>query len=201
MVLSILNGLANAVSDLPVVFMQYYSFQRVMDQLTDLGLFDFILPFLLIFAVIFGVLSYMKMFGDSRGVNVLIALVIGLLAVRWPVYTDFLNIISPKLGIGLVILLVLIILIGLFVPRGAKAVVGWILISIGFIIFLVIMAQTYELLRPAYGGGFLTEDLVGYLILVALLIGVVVAVVVGGSKSQKSVGKKMGDVLEGLWER
>ena len=46
MALSILNGLANAMSDLPVVFMQYYSFQRVMDQLTDLGLFDFILPFL-----------------------------------------------------------------------------------------------------------------------------------------------------------
>ena len=202
MALSILSGLANAASDLPVVFMQSYSFQRVMDQLTDLGLFDFILPFLLIFAVIFGVLSYMKMFGDSRGVNVLIALVIGLLAVRWSGYTDFLKVISPKLGIGLVILLILIILIGLFVPRGAKAVVGWILISIGFIIFLVIMAQTYEILRPAYGGGgFLTEDIVGYLILVALLIGVVVAVVVGGQKSGKNVGKKMADVLEGLWER
>ncbi|MCH7567861.1 MAG: hypothetical protein IIA87_00395 [Nanoarchaeota archaeon] len=190
------------LGDLPVWFMQSYSFQRVMDQLTDLGLFDFILPFLLIFAVIFGVLSYMKMFGDNRGVNVLIALVIGLLAVRWQVYTDFLNIISPKLGIGLVILLILVILIGLFVPKGAKATVGWILVSIGFIIFLVIMAQTYEILSPGYGGGFLTEDLAGYLILVALLVGVVVAVVVGGgSKSGKSTGKKIGNMLEGLWER
>lgn len=197
MVLSILSGLANVASDLPVVFMQYYSFQRVIDQLTDLGLFDFILPFLLIFAVIFGTLSYMKMFGDSRGVNVLIALVIGLLAVRWPVYTDFLNIISPKLGIGLVILLVLIILIGLFVPKRSKAVVGWILIAIGFIIFLVIISQTYERLRPEYGGGFLTGDLIGYLILIALLIGVVVAVVVGSGK--KTGIDKAADVLEGLW--
>jgi len=187
-----------SLGDLPIVFMQSYSFQRVMNQLTDLGLFDFILPFLLIFAVIFGVLSYMKMFGESRGVNVLIALVIGLLAIRWPVYTDFLNVISPKLGIGLVILLVLIILIGLFVPKGAKAVVGWILIGIGFIIFLVIIAQTYNILSPAYGGGFFNDEIIGYLILIGLLVGVVVAVVVG-SQSQKSPVKKIGDALEGLW--
>jgi len=139
----------------------------------------------------------MKMFGENRGVNVLIALVIGLLAVRWPGYTDFLKVISPKLGIGLVILLVLLILIGLFIPKRAKAVVGWILIGVGFIIFLVIIAQTYELLRPSYGGGFLTGDLIGYLILIALLIGVIIAVVVGSGK--KSGVDKAADILEGLW--
>ena len=41
------------------------------------GIFDFLLPFLLIFAVVFGILSTIQIFGKHKGVNVIIAVTIG----------------------------------------------------------------------------------------------------------------------------
>jgi len=151
------------------------------------------------FAIIFGVLSYTGIFGDRGGVHVIIALVLGLLAVRWPVYTDFLNIISPKLGVGLVVILVLVILTGLFTPEGSRAVLGWILLGVGVVIFLIVLGSTYSDLNVyRYGGGFITSELIGYLVLITLLIGVIIAVVVSNGKSEK---KDKVDAIKGLWSK
>ena len=68
------------------------------------------LPFLLVFAVVFGILIQMNIFGKNRGINVIIALVIGFLAVRSPFFTQFYSEIFPRLGVGIVILLSILIL-------------------------------------------------------------------------------------------
>ncbi len=185
------------MGEMPGLFMQYLRFEDIILQLETLGLFDFILPFLLMFAIIFGVLSYTKIFGGKGGIHAIIAFVIGLLAVRWPVYTDFLNIISPKLGIGMVVILVLVLLIGMFIPKDSRAVMGWILMGVGVIIFLIILSQTYSDLNFfGYGDGYLTEELIGYMIIVGLLIGVIVAIVVGNTSGKESKGSKL---LKSLW--
>ena len=157
-----------------------------MLQLQNFGFFDLILPFLLLFAIVFGILSYMKIFGNQKSIHVIIALVLALLAIRFPVFTDFLNLISPRLGIGLVILLVLLILIGLFTPDGSQGTIGWIFIGVAVIIAIVIFAQVYDIMQ--FGGGLgYGSDLIGGIIIIALLIGVIVAVVMGGG-SDKPTG-------------
>ena len=179
------GGLSSLIIDLPIWFMQFVGYQDIIYQLENLGLFDFILPFLLIFAVVFGVLSATKIFGENRGVHIMIALVIGLLAIRFPIYTDFLKIITPKLGIGLVILLALIILTGLFTPKAARGIILWILMAVGFIVFLVIIVQTYSAFTYGYGLDYFSSNLIGYVILIALLIGVIVAVAASGGRKRE----------------
>lgn len=172
------------VSVLSGIFLQGLGFQNVIFQLERLGFYDFILPFLLAFGIIFGVLNYVNIFRGQKGLQALVAIVIGFTATRYPVYSDFLAVISPKLGIGMVILLILILLVGMFIPKAAKGVIGWIMIGIGVLIALVILSQTYSVLGGYYGT-FLDTDLIGWVIIIGLLIGVIVAVVVGNSEKSK----------------
>ena len=90
-----------------------FNIQDVIYQWETLGVFDYLLPFLLIFAVIFGVLSATKIMGDNKGVHVVIALVIGLLALRIGIVQKFFTVLFPRFAIGLAIMVVVIILVGL----------------------------------------------------------------------------------------
>ena len=185
------------VLSLPIWFMQTFRFEDLLFSLENIGLFQFILPFLLIFAVIFGVLSWTNMFGGNKGVHVIIAVVIGLLAIRWSVYTDFLNIISPKLGVGLVIILVLVLLMGLFIPADSQAIMGWVMMAVGVVIAIVIFAQTYS----DFGyGGYVTSDLIGWVVITALLIGILVVIVLGNNSSKPSTSKKLGRLWDSIVE-
>ena len=105
----------------------------ILNQWNEFGIFSYVLPFLLIFAVVFGILQKTKIFGDptdAKGINAIIALSIGALALLNDHVSIFFANIFPKLGIGLSILLTLIIFLALFSPdltkKGLPAI-GWVL--------------------------------------------------------------------------
>ena len=179
------------------LFMQFLGGNNFLYRLENLGFFDFILPFILIFAVIFGVLSYAKIFGDNKGIHSLIALVLGLMAIRFPLYTEFLNVISEKLAIGVVILLGVIILIGLFTTKQSNAAWGWILITVAVIILFVISFQTANYF--GYPDSYTEDDLVGGLIAIAVVIGLIVVVIVSSGKDKGNNANP--DHLYPLWGR
>src|SRR3989344_436567 len=96
----------------------YSSLQDIFYQWEYMGVFDYILPFLLVFAVVFGILSSTKFLGKNNAVYVIIAIVIGLLALRWQFFfSTFLAEIFPRLGIGLAVILTLLILVGMFIAE------------------------------------------------------------------------------------
>ena len=88
------------------------------------GLFEYAFPFLLIFAIVFGILTTTGMFGENKGVNTVVALAIGLLAITSADLRTFFRIIIPYTGIGVMVLLTILILMGLFIdpkkPQGYK---------------------------------------------------------------------------------
>lgn len=104
--------------------MAYYGLNNFLQTLETWGLTDVLLPFLLIFTLIFAILQKTKILGeDKRNFNVVIALVMGLTVViphstgTYPMTYDPVNIINAFLpGISLVIVAVvmLFILIGLW---------------------------------------------------------------------------------------
>lgn len=175
-----------------ISFMQSLAFEDIAIKLEELGFFEFILPFLLMFAIVWGVLSWTNLFGGDKAVHVLIAVVFAFLAIRWPIYRDFLAIISPKLGVGLTIILVLVLLMGLFVPEGSQAILGWIMIAVGVVIALVIFAQSYNDLQGYGYGSYFNSDLIGWVIIVALLIGLIVAVVTSGAGKKSKPSAHLG---------
>ena len=95
-------------------------------QMEQFGLLDAVLPFILIFAVIFTVLRKSGALGDKKNIHMLVALVISLLVVMphvlgtYPPGQDVVNIINtalPNVSLVIVIIVAALILVGIFIPN------------------------------------------------------------------------------------
>lgn len=162
------------------------SIDLILYQLDSIGVFDYLLPFLLVFALTFGILSVTRIAGDQKGIHAVIAIVIGLMAIRLGFTQSFFAEIFPRLGIGMAILLSIMLLVGLFVPKDEMRFWGWGLATIGLIIAIIIVTQSFD--RLGYVGLAGWEDYVGYIIGAVLLIGVIIAVVAGNNSGNPPRG-------------
>ena len=171
----------------------------VLFQLEDLGFFIYILPFLLMFAIVWGILEYTKIFGENgKASRVVVALVLGLLSIRLDFYSNFLTEISPRLAVGLTILVAAIILIGMFIPNESVSTVAWILFALGGLIFIIIAVQTFNALSYfGMAGSFDTSQLIGWVVMIAILIGVIVAIVSGGHTDPHHKSSYLSRLFEG----
>lgn len=136
---------------LPVVFQTFSNVRNVPEflvQLEQFGLLDVILPFLLIFAVVFTILKTSKVLGFPKGVQVMVALIMALLVVvphvlgTYPPGSDVVEIINtalPNVSLLIVIIISVLILVGLFRPEGAQGIPAggfFALLSAGAIIYI-----------------------------------------------------------------
>ncbi|HEB46889.1 MAG TPA: hypothetical protein ENI22_00275 [Candidatus Pacearchaeota archaeon] len=140
------------------------------------GVFTFVLPFLLLFALIFGILMRAQIFKDNRGLNAIIAISVALLALQFDFVPIFFSEIFPRVGVALSIILALMILAGLFMDPDNK-IVGWGLLIIGLITFVVVLLQTAG--RFAFSGFWWNINwplVVG----AAVVIGIIIAVINSG---------------------
>ena len=114
-----------------------YNITDILNIWASYGVFAYALPFLLIFAIVFGILSKTKLLGDNKGVQATIALAMGLLALQFDYVTNFYATIFPYAGIGIAILLVAMILMG-----AAAEDLNWskyVWFGIGVVIFTIIL--------------------------------------------------------------
>ena len=105
------------------------------------GFFSYLLPFLLIFALIFGILNQIKLFKDNKAINAIIALAVGFMALQFPMVSEFFSEIFPRLGVGLAIILVILILAGMFIDPKNSGIM-YVMLGIGAIITIVVLVQT-----------------------------------------------------------
>ena len=116
--------------------------QQTIYGLEQYGLTDVLLPFLLIFAVVFAILQKVKIFGkDKKNINVILSLVIGLLVViphvtnSYPPGQDVVEIMNsaiPNISIILIAIVMLLILVGVFgseVDIAGTSLAGWIALA------------------------------------------------------------------------
>ena len=91
--------------------------------LRDFGLFDIILPFLLIFALIFAILEKTRVLGEEGGkpkknLNAIVAFVIGLLSIATANIVGIINEALPNIVLLLVVAISFLLLIGSFWSSG-----------------------------------------------------------------------------------
>ena len=146
------------------------------------GVFSYLLPFLLIFAVVFGILSKIKVFGDNRGLNAVIAFVVGLLALQFQLVTIFFSSIFPRMGVALSAILVLLILAGLFMDPESKFS-NYSLMIVGILVFLIVIVQTLGDTGTGFSYYWLTSNLGPILIIIAVIV--IVAIVINSGKPRK----------------
>ncbi len=175
-----------------------FELQRVIYMLESYGFTDVLLPFFLIFTILFATLSYSKMFGDKKQVNVMLSLIIALLVViphvtrSYPPGLDVVDIINqaiPQVMILVVAIIMFMVLVGMF---GKKLKVGPIF---GLVVLFAIIALVYIFgsaagwFRSGRFDAWLTEDL-KMLIVIIIVFGLVIAFLTGGLGGGKSTGEK-----------
>ncbi len=132
------------------LFLQSYGFFRgggigdLLNYWEQAGFFSYILPFLLIFALVYAIISNMKLFGDNKGVSAVIALCVGLLSLQFNVVSIFFSEIFPRVGIALSVILAVLIITGLFLDPTQKWM-KYMLLGMSFIVlFVVLFQQAYS---------------------------------------------------------
>lgn len=179
------------------------------------GLTDVLLPFLLIFVIFFAILQKTKILGEGKkNLNVVVALVVGLLVVvphvtnRFPPDADPVVIINealPQVSLVLVAIIFLLILIGVFgqdmVMLGVT-MPGWIMI-----ISLIIILWIFGGAAGWWSSGFdqFLEENFGSeavaVVIMLLVFGIVIAWITTESKEEKMGLKRFGIDLDKLFKK
>lgn len=181
------------------------TFGNILFYLEQNGVFAYLLPFLMIFAMVFGILNKVKIFGeDTRGINIVLSVSVALMALQLNFVSYFFEQIFPRMGIMLAIIFVVLLVVGMFWKtdnKGVKTFMG-ILMFIGV---SVIVFQSFgdSFMLSGYGSSwaitYWLEENMGALIVGILLVGGVFATVLGGTKTKdKSAKEKLEAVIENI---
>ena len=160
------------------------------------GIFAYALPFLLIFALVFGLLSKLNIFASKadpnsgKGVNIIISLAVAFMSLQFNMVTMFFSEIFPRFGVALSIILVILILGGLFMPTNREN--NWFMIALGIIVFIIIAIVIYNSLNAfgwTIGGPGLAYiwDRYGSLIILAVIIIGAIVIITGRKNPPRKV--------------
>jgi len=148
-----------------------YSIGDVLNTWADIGIFAYALPFLMIFALVYGILNKTKILGENNGVNSTIALAFGLLALQFDYVSGFYASIFPYAGMALAVLLVAMILLGLTGDKSKFVNPIWLGIGalIGIIVLLTSVSDFFWLGGSAGGLANAMPALLAIIIIVGLM--------------------------------
>ena len=176
---------------------------NVLAQWQAAGVFSYALPFLLIFALTFGLLTRVGLFTtkdasgekSNKSINAIIALSVSLMALQFDFVSLFFSEIFPRFGVALSIILVILILGGLFMPMGSKGF-SWGLIAVVMVIIGIVIFQSLG--SFGYDAGYWWRNNLGSLLGWVVLIGLIIAVVAGSTSSEPKAPETMlGRILAG----
>lgn len=158
----------------------------------DIGFFSYLLPFLIIFALVFGILTKANLFSTGAekkpniAINAIIALAVGLIAIQVPAVSQFFSVVFPNLGIALAIILVILVIAGLFLgdKLGGKNWLNYILLGVAAIVIIIVLVNSANTLGLT-AGQWIAENW-SMLVAVLVIVGLVIAVVAGVSRTGKT---------------
>lgn len=148
-----------------------------------------ILPFLLVFVLIFAILQKSKILGEGKSqIDALISLVIALILIIFPVPRGFIVTLMPWLAVGAVVILIFFILYGFVagdlsgdgMPRGLKITFG-ILAGIFTLGLVVYFTGVWDSISSG-AGSFLDSELFMSLVMIVIIGGAVAVAVFTGKK-------------------
>jgi len=177
-VLGILSGVTLASS---ISLISAFSITEILNNWYAYGVFDYALPFLLVFALIYGILTKTSLLGDNLAVNAILAAALGLMSLFTP-FPEFLRTFAPSLSIALSFMLGAILLLGLFWDKGDKSKTYWLIylmIAVGIIGFISVFIYT---MGSGLGSTQNHWDQYGPAIITLVILGGILWAIIAGSK-------------------
>lgn len=164
-------------------------FTSVFGQLQGMGVFEYLLPFLLIFTIIFAILEKLKILGkDKKNLNLMVALILGLLVVVQPEIVYLINSFLPKISLFILVVLMFLVVAGMF---GANTE-GWTRAPFLIAIIVCILAIIWALSGNSYLGLPYwmrpSEQDKAWIILIVTVV-LVISYVGGGPKQDSGIDK------------
>lgn len=178
-----------------VLFLQSFGFSgnfgSFLSQLEQIGAFSYVLPFLLIFALVFGILQKVNIF-NNKGVDGIIALSVGLMSLQFGFVSRFFAGIFPNLGLGLAVILAALILLGLFTDSNQTGLL-W---GLGAIVFIFVIWNSFEFGTSNFGFWF-TNNL-PTIIFSAIVIALIVAMIFPMNFEEKKNDNPLANAVKAL---
>ncbi|MBS3119677.1 hypothetical protein J4475_02545 [Candidatus Woesearchaeota archaeon] len=187
------------------------SFNDIFVSLESMGVADSLLPFFLIFIIVFSVFQRTNILGENKkNMNVLVGIIIALMVViphvtgAYPPGQDVVNIINnavPNVSVVLVAILMLMLIIGLFAGQvnfAGNTIAGWMAL-VSFIIIGVIFGNAANFWQMPVFFGFLSDPETQSLVIVILTFGVVLWWITRDTTASKR-GSAMGNIMNAFKE-
>ena len=151
---------------------------EILQVWAEYDIFFYVLPFLLIFALVFAILQKLNITGKEkeRGINAVIALTVALLSLQFDKVPLFFQEIFPRLGMGLAVILVALILMGLFVNPQEHQWAVYTFFGIGAITAVIILLNAFND-YAWWTGSFWADNI--ELIVAGIIVVVLVGAVIG----------------------
>lgn len=124
-------------------------FTTFIQDLQDIGFYNYFLPFVLIFAITFALLENSKILGEKKNVNVIISMVIGFILIAQQPIVEIINLFLQKSS--LIIVVILVALLVIFLVSGSSKLKGG--VGAGIIILIILLSLVWAL-SPQMGLNF-----------------------------------------------
>ena len=164
--------------------------------LQQLGIYEVILPFLLVFTISYGILQRVSIFGKQKSINTILALAIGLLFLQNEYLVVSLNRFLPNVSFIILLVIMFLLLVGIFAgpakPWGKDALT----VAFIFSIIAIITALSTDLLPGEFTASIFefwtaisppTRSLIVFIILILIVVAVI-----SHEKEDKSKNKGSG---------
>ncbi len=179
-------------------------FREALVFFDTVGLYDVVLPFLLIFTLVFGVLEKSKILGTEKGrddkaytrknLNAMIAFITGFLVVASAQLVELVNVLVSRVALILVILVMLMLLIASFHKQQdnegfeLKSWQGWLSVVV-LIAIVLIFLDGVGWLQPAwlYVTGFWDSTFMATVFLLIIVVGFIVYLTRSPGKEHQSM--------------
>jgi len=156
----------------------------IISFLSDYGFYEVFLPFILVFAITYGILQKTHILGrDKKRFNIMVSLAISLIAIGSLQFSGILKEFTAKLGFGIIILLGLALVLGFFgVPLNSKFT-----IAIGIMAFITIVYLQFS--NDAVNNA-LSSLLTNSMVIGIIIIGLIIYLLVRSPKKEKQPGEQ-----------
>ena len=175
-----------------------FNFGETVSLMQDTGVYAYLLPFLLIFAIVFALLEKTKVLGDDKtNINALVSIIIGLILIVQQGIVEIINRFLPRVSLILVVILMALVVIATIAGKKFSGFQGaW----LGFFIFVGMAAIIYALAAGTGGSNFLSSKDKEMLITIGVPV-IVIALAFWFVTRHKKDSKKPGSMktfLKGL---
>ena len=120
-----------------MLFQAAFDFRTFVTSLQDIGAFDVFFPFLLVFAIVFAALEKTHVLGSKSNINIVVALVVGILLVVQTSIVQTINTFLPSVSLILVVAVMILLVLSVVSGKTFGGLKG---LSLGAAVILSLIA-------------------------------------------------------------